>query len=91
MTNHKNPQTIRTFSNDHRDNPGLHNLYVRGAYEDLRIAKAACDALSDRSRVPATIMAGALFKAMQEETITSAAAFEAAALLFAQLDPPEEM
>lgn len=82
-------EVIRTFQQDHRDNPALHNLYVRGAWEDLNIAKEACDRLWDQSRVPASIMAGALFKAMAEEITSSAAAFEAAALLFAGLEPPK--
>ncbi|MDE2099642.1 MAG: hypothetical protein KGL39_20485 [Patescibacteria group bacterium] len=75
------------FQSDNRDNPGLHRLHVRWAYENLRIAKDAIDALNDRSQVSATIMAGALNDAMQVEIKRDAACFEAAALLFAGLEP----
>jgi len=87
----RKPEAVRAFREDHRTtNPGLHNLYVRGAYEDLRLAKAAIEAFHDRSRLPAFAMAAALHKAMVEEIEHSAAFFEAAALLFAGLNPPAE-
>ena len=84
------PAQVRTFADDQRSNPGLHNLYVRGAYEDLKIVHAALEKLNARSRVPASIMADALHTAMQKEIERSAAYFEAAALLFANLSPPQE-
>jgi hypothetical protein len=84
-------ETVRGFASDFRTtNPALHNLYVRGAYEDLHLAKEAIAALEARLRVPASIMAAALRQAMVEEIESDAAFFEAAALLFAGLKPPPE-
>ncbi len=83
-------QPIRTFESDHRDNPNLHNMFVREAYEDLRIVREVLDRLADRSRVSASLMAGTLYKAMQEEIEQDAAFFEAAGLLFAGLEPLPE-
>lgn len=85
----KKAKAIRTFLDDHRDNPGLHNLHVCGAYEDLLVVKRCIDELTERSRVSASIMAGVLHEAMQKEIEQSVAFFEAAALLFAGLEPPE--
>src|SRR5512143_3841206 len=87
----KKPETVREFDDDFRAiNPRLHNHYVREAYEDLRLAKEAINALYKRSRVPASAMAEALHHAMVEEIERDAAFFEAAALLFAGLKPPAE-
>jgi hypothetical protein len=86
----KKIEQIRTFENDHRNNAKLHNLHVRGVYEDLRIAFEAARALEERSRLPAGAMAFALREAMRAEIERSAASFEAAALLFAGLEPPKE-
>lgn len=83
-------EQIRTFADDWRvKNPKLHNFYVRGAYEDLKIAEEAARTLEARARVPCAIMAGALRQAMREEIERSAAFFEAAALLFAGHTPPK--
>lgn len=91
MRHRAKTEKVREFEEDHRrTNPGLHNLYVRGAYEDLRIVRACLDELEARSRVPASIMAGALHEAMQKEIERSAAFFEAAALLFTGLRPTGE-
>lgn len=85
----KKQEAVRAFDCDHRaDNPALHNLYVEGAYEDLAIVREALDRMNERSRVPMTLMAGALHEAMQREVARDAAYFEAAALLFAGLEPP---
>lgn len=84
-------ETIRKFDRDNRDNAGLHNLYVRGAYEDLQIVRECLDRLNERSRVPASIMAAALHTAMQKEINEDAAFFEAAGLLFAGLEPPKDI
>lgn len=85
-------EQIRTFHTDHRaTNPKLHNHYVRSAYEDLKIAEEAARTLEARSRVPCAAMAGALRQAMREEIEDNAAFFEAAALLFAGLEPPKEV
>jgi len=65
-------------------------MYVRGAYADLQIVSRAIAELEERSRVPAMMMAGVLREAMQEQIKENAAFFEAAALLFAGLDPPKE-
>lgn len=82
-------EKVRTFRNDFRvSNPKLHNFYVRGAYQDLKIATDAAHALEGRSRTSCLAMAGALCQAMREEIESDAAFFEAAALLFAGLDPP---
>lgn len=84
-------EKIRAFTNDFRQsNPKLHNFYVRGAYEDLRLAREVIEALNSRSRVPAGAMAAALRQAMVAEIEQDAAFFEAAALLFAGLEPPKE-
>jgi hypothetical protein len=81
--------TIRTFIRDDRANSRLHNMYVAWAYRDLKIASEAVQALRDQNRVSASCMAGALHAAMQTEVVRSAAHFEAAALLFAGLEPPK--
>jgi hypothetical protein len=86
----KATSTIRTFHCDQRNNPSAHNFAVCGAYEDLKIVREALTALEDRSRIPASIMASALHEAMQKEIEEDAAYFEAAALLFAGLEPPKE-
>lgn len=83
-------ETIRTFEVDWRNNPKLHNLYVRGAYTDLSIAKNAICALRERSRTSAHAMAQVLQEAMVAEIVRDAAFFEAAALLFAELPPPKD-
>lgn len=85
-------ERIRTFHTDHRaTNPKLHNYYVREAYLDLKLARDAAGTLEDRARVSCTAMAGALRQAMREEIEDNAAFFEAAALLFAGLEPSKEV
>jgi hypothetical protein len=84
------PETIRTFDRDERDKPRLHNYAVGLAYKSLQLAYKSARALEDESRVSCHIMAGALREAMRQEIIQSAAHFEAAALLFAGLEPPKQ-
>jgi hypothetical protein len=83
-------KTVRTFEKDHRDNPGLHNLYVGYAYEALVAAQEAVDALEDMSRWPASDWAHALREKMKASCVEDAAFFEAAALLQMGLEPPRQ-
>jgi hypothetical protein len=89
--------SIRTFAEDWRaqPSPSLHNHRVRSAYEDLKIAQKAITQLEDCGHFSASLVATkavveAIRTAMQHEIERSAAFFEAAALLFAGLEPPKE-
>lgn len=79
------------FQSDHRaTNPGLHALYVRYAYEELRMADAFVADMFELSRVSASIIASKTWEQCQEEILRDAAWFEAAALLKAGVELPEK-
>lgn len=77
---------VRTFENDHRENPGLHQLYVNWAREDISIARDMCRQLWDQSRWSASLIASAAWAQVQKLIETDAAWFEAAALEFASAE-----
>lgn len=79
----------RTFEIDHRDKPGLHDLYVGYAREEIRIIKTCCDDLVSLSRWPASIIASNLWEMVRNNVATDAAWFEAAALEFAEFETPK--
>jgi hypothetical protein len=79
----------RTFKIDHRDNPGLHRLYVRYALEELEIINLFLKEMFKLSRVTASIIAGDVMRAKRELIMEEAAWFEAAALVEAGADTSE--
>lgn len=88
----KKPQRpLRAFLSDFRQsNPNLHHLYVRWAYENLSLARRAAEELEARSQWPPSLWANNLRDSMREQIESDAAYFEAAAMLFAGIEPPEE-
>lgn len=76
----------RPFEVDHRDNPGLHKLYVGYAVEDLTIIRKCVNKLFGLSRWPASIIASTLWGLAQEHIKRDAAYFEAAALIYSRLN-----
>lgn len=73
---------------DHSNNPKLHALYVRYAYEELRILLSARDELTALSRVTATLAAGVINTEVQK-LIAEDTAFRDAASLFITGAKPE--
>lgn len=91
MDTTKSDKTVRVFEQDHRTSkPGLHNLHVRWAYEELKYARDAIDQLYGFSRFPASHWAAALQTQVRESILKDAAFFEAAALLYADVELPPE-
>jgi hypothetical protein len=82
--------SIRAFQIDNRDNPELHNMHVHWACQTLKIAHDAIESLMSLHRCSAISIASALATVMKEEIARDAAFFEAAALLFASLEPPKQ-
>lgn len=80
---------IREFISDNRANPELHNLHVRWHYELLCEVAKFREKLSASSLVPAAVLDGVILEWLQDEIQRDAATFEAAALVFAALPPPE--
>lgn len=73
--------THRTFTHDHRDNPGLHKLYVAWAIETIEATDRFLEELYGHSRWPSSIVAGPAQEALQKQILEDAAFFEAAAII----------
>lgn len=73
--------THRTFTHDHRDNPGLHKLYVAWAIETIEVTDRLIQELMEHSRWSSTLVATAANKALREQILEDAAFFEAAAII----------
>jgi hypothetical protein len=87
----KMSQSIRSFIVDHRRiNPDLHNLCVTLAYRDLSSMQDIIVRLRG-SGEPNQKTDEELTKCIQQKVTSDAAYFEAAALLFAELDPSNNL
>ncbi len=83
------PETLRTFSIDHRSNPRLHNFYVRTAFDFLTDVDKAIKILSDRHTGNCHYhdMLGSIYANRLYQIENDAAMFEAAALVSAGIAP----
>jgi len=83
------PEGNREFSDDHRDNPKLHRLYVAWALHDLEILSRFMEEIFSVSRWPMSLLGSEFQKKIGEQILNDAAWFEAAALLHARVDVSE--
>lgn len=76
-----------TFDVDYRvEKPGLHQLYLKNAIEELLVIQDFVNTMNDFSRVSASIFISHLWQEVQKEIMRDAAWFEAAALIHAKVD-----
>lgn len=80
---------MRVFQNDHRDNEGLHRLYVRWALDWFDIVNPVLEELWACSNWNFTQAATALQEVKRDLILNDAAFFEAAALVEAGADTSE--
>jgi hypothetical protein len=80
--------SVLSFQIDHRDNPGLHNLYVGYAMEELEVIEQFIHEMEQFSRVTASILAGGLKEKVAEQCKLDAAWFEAAGRRYAWMANP---
>jgi hypothetical protein len=80
---------MRTFEIDHRNNTGLHRLYVRYALEELAVLEEALKELDAFSRWSACVFSQAIREQIQSNVEKEAAWFEAAALRYTHADTSE--